>query len=93
MTQMTYRVPQALQMEAPGYLFRLFGLMLTGMALFKLRILQWKAFAEPLFRTDWDGRVCRHSNHPVRVRLDFAHDWDAGFSVFYGRLYNTEPAC
>lgn len=24
----------------------------------------------------------------ARVRLDFAHDWGAGFSVFYGRLYN-----
>jgi uncharacterized protein len=88
LTQMTYRVPQALQMEAPGYLFRLFGLMLTGMALFKLGFFSGRL--SPTLYLALIGMALL-VGIPITlygVQLDFAHDWDDDFSVFYGRLYN-----
>ena len=88
LTQMTYRVPQARQMEAPGYLFRLFGLMLTGMALLKLGFFSGRL--SPNLYLALIG-MALFVGIPITVygvRLDFAHDWDAAFSVFYGRLYN-----
>jgi len=88
LTQMTYRIPQARQMEAPGYLFRLFGLMLTGMALFKLGFFSRKP--SPKLYLALIG-MALFLGVPITlygVRVDFAHNWDAGFSVFYGRLYN-----
>lgn len=88
LTQMTYRVPQALLMEAPGYLFRLFGLMLTGMALFKLGFFSGRL--SPKLYMALIG-MALFVGIPITlygVRADLAHNWDAGFAVFYGRLYN-----
>jgi uncharacterized protein len=88
LTQMTYRVPQARQMEAPGYLFRLFGLMLTGMALFKLGFFSGRLSPKLYLALIGMALLVGIPITLYGVRLDFAHDWDAGFSVFYGRLYN-----
>jgi len=88
LTQMTYRMPQAVRMEATAFVFRIFGLMLAGMALFKLGFFSgrpspkicWALIAVALF-----------VGIPVTVygvRRDFADGWDARFSIFHGLLYN-----
>ena len=87
-TQMTYRVPQAHQMEAPGYLFRLFGLMLTGMALFKFGFFSGRVSSKLHLMLIGLALLVGIPITLYGVHLDFAHKWDAGYSVFYGRLYN-----
>jgi uncharacterized protein len=88
LTQMTYRVPQALQMEAPGYLFRLFGLMLTGMALFKLGFFSGRLSPKLYLALIGIALLLGIPITLYGVHLEFGHDWDATFCAFYGRLYN-----
>jgi uncharacterized protein len=89
---MSYRVPEALELETSVFLFwagwRVGGLMLLGMALFKLGV--FSARRSPgLYRTLI--AIAFLIGIPVilyGMQRNFASGWDARYSFFYGQQFN-----
>jgi uncharacterized protein len=90
--QMKYRIPASLQMETAffvGFTFwRVTGLMLVGMALFKLGFFSARRPA----REYWTMiAIALTVGIPVILygtRRDFAHGWDFRYSFFHGAQFN-----
>jgi uncharacterized protein len=90
--QMKYRIPSSLQMETAffiGFTFwRVTGLMLVGMALFKLGFFSARRPA----REYWTMiAIAATIGIPIILygtRLDFAHGWDFRYSFFSGAQFN-----
>jgi uncharacterized protein len=92
MAQMKFRVPNSLQMETVFFLtftfWRATGLMLAGMALFKLGVFSAKQPAS-LYWTMIAVAVC--IGIPITLygtHRDFSAGWDFRFSFFYGAQFN-----
>lgn len=89
--QLRWRVADSLNMEIPGFILSTFwwvgGLMLLGMALYKLGF--FSARARPQTYAAWVG-VATLIALPVTgygVWRNFAADWNPAYSPYYGRLY------
>jgi uncharacterized protein len=92
MAQMKFRAPNSLQMETVFFLtftfWRVTGLMLAGMALFKLGIFSAKQPASAYW-TMIAVAVC--IGIPITLygtHRDFSAGWDFRFSFFYGAQFN-----
>jgi uncharacterized protein len=90
--QMKFRVPDSLQMETIFFVtftfWRVTGLMLAGMALFKLGVFSARR-RPPLYWTMIAAALC--IGIPVILygtHLDFASGWDFRYSFFYGVQFN-----
>jgi uncharacterized protein len=90
--QMSYRVPEALELETSVFLFwaawRVGGLMLLGMALFKLGVFSAKR-SPALYRTLI--AVALLLGIPAilyGMQRNFASGWDGGYSFFLGSQFN-----
>jgi uncharacterized protein len=96
MAQMKFRVPNSLQMEVFFLSFtfwRVTGLMLAGMALFKLGVFSAKQPAS-LYWTMIAVAVC--IGIPITLygtHRDFSAGWDFRSSFFYGAQFNYWASC
>jgi uncharacterized protein len=86
-TQMRFRAPQALQVELNGFLLRLFGLMLAGMALFR-----WGIFSAKRSRAFYWSLVGIAVFVGIPVILygthrDFTESWNVSM-LYFGWQYN-----
>jgi len=90
--QMTRRIPAAIEFETLILLvwgiWRAGGLMLVGMALFKLGV--FSAERSKRFYLSWVAAAALIGVPVILcgVRQNFAADWDVRYSFFFGPLYN-----
>ena len=85
--QLLYRAPQAFQMQTTVFLFETFwrisGLMLIGMALFKRRVFKAKQSVKYYSKMIGFGLGLGLPLVVVGMLLDFNYEWDFKLSFFY----------
>jgi uncharacterized protein len=90
--QMNYRVPDSIQMETVYFLaftfWRASGLMLIGMALFKLGVFAARRSASVYWSFIAVGSLIGVPTILYGTYRDFAHGWDFHYSFFYGAQFN-----
>ena len=90
--QMRYRVPQSLEMHIFVFvvfsLWRVCGLMLWGMALFKLGVFTAERSKSFYGRFVLFGFLAGFPLVIYGIAQNFAHDWDFAYSMFIGTQFN-----
>jgi uncharacterized protein len=92
MAQMSFRVPDSLQMETTFFVafifWRVTGLMLIGMALFKLGVFSAKRPSSLYWTMIAVGLLIGIPVTLYGTYRDFASGWDFLYSFFYGMQFN-----
>lgn len=90
--QFLYRAPQAFQMQTAVFIFETFwrisGLMLIGMALFKRRVFKAKQSVKYYSKMIGYGLGLGLPLVVIGTILDFNYDWDFKLSFFYFSQFN-----
>lgn len=90
--QILYRAPQAFQLQTTVFLFETFwrisGLMLIGMALFKRRVLKSKQSVKYYSKMIGYGLGLGLPLVVIGTILDFNYEWDFKLSFFYFTQFN-----